>query len=108
VGDQHDGNTEFAIDAGEQIEDRPRRLRVERRGRLVREQYIRPCCECARDTDALLLAAGQLGRIAIVFIGNADKIEQFGNPDRDIGLRPSRNLERQGKCCRPPSATTAG
>jgi hypothetical protein len=58
VGDQDDGHAEFAVDVGEQIKDRPRGLRIERRGRLVRQQHAGPRRQCARDADTLFLTAG--------------------------------------------------
>ena len=82
VGDQDDGHAEFAVDVGEQIEDRARGLRVERRGRLVRQQHARPRRQRAGNADALLLAAGEFGRVAIVLVGDTDKVEQFGNARR--------------------------
>ncbi|MGX1104802.1 hypothetical protein AB7M47_003185 [Bradyrhizobium elkanii] len=47
------------------------------------------------DADALFLAAGQFGRIAIVLVGNADELEQLGHTDGDVSLGPAEDLERQ-------------
>ncbi len=53
VGDQHDRDAELAVDVGEQVEDRAGGLRIERRGRLVGQQHVRPGrqraaqCRCA-------------------------------------------------------------
>ena len=79
MGDQHDGHPELAIDVGKQIEDRARGLRIERRGRLVRQQHARPRRQRAGNADALLLAAGEFGRIAVVLVGDADELEQLGD-----------------------------
>ena len=48
-----------------------RRLRVERRGRLVAEQHLGLVGERAGDADALLLPAGELRRIAVLLVGRA-------------------------------------
>lgn len=40
VDDQHDGQAQFAVDLAQQVEDHTRRFRVERRGRLVRQQHL--------------------------------------------------------------------
>ena len=46
-------------------EHRADQLRIERRGRLVEQHHGRLERERARDRDALLLAAGELGRIGV-------------------------------------------
>ena len=69
---------------------------------------LRPRRQRAGDADALLLAAGEFGRIAVALVGEADQVEQFGDaaPDR----RPWRSprFRAAGRCCRPPCARTAG
>ena len=51
-------------------------LRVERRERLVEQQHRRVRDERARDRDALLLAAGQLVRIALAEADEAHVLER--------------------------------
>src|SRR3546814_9976760 len=58
VGDEDDGEAELAVDVAEQRQDLPRRLRIERRGRLVAEQDGGLRRQRAGDADALLLPAG--------------------------------------------------
>ena len=41
-----------------------------------RQQHLRLGRERAGDADALLLAAGKLGRIAVALVGEADEVEQ--------------------------------
>ena len=92
---EQDGDAELAIDAAEEIEDRARRLRIERRGRLVAEQHLRFRGQRPRDADALLLAAGKLRRIARALIGEADELQQRQHLARDRGPVEARDLERQ-------------
>ena len=90
VGDEQDGERRArALICASSVEDRARRLRVERGGRLVGEQHLRVGRERPGDADALLLAAGQLGRIAIPLVGEADEIEQRRRPGPRSALRPS-------------------
>ena len=62
VGDQQDGQAEPAVDVLEQRQDGAGGFRIERRGRLVREQQRRSRRQRAGDADALLLAARQRRR----------------------------------------------
>ena len=69
VGDQHDGEPQLVVDFRQQPQDLLRRLRVERRGRLVAEQNRRFIGKRPGDADALLLPAGQLPRVVPRAIG---------------------------------------
>ena len=80
VGDEQDGQAELAVDAREQVEDRAGGFRVERGGRLVGEQHLGLGGERAGDADALLLAAGEFGRVAVALVGEADEVEQAPRP----------------------------
>ena len=64
-------------------------LRVERRERLVEQQHRRMRDQRARDRDALLLAAGELVRIALAESGEADVLERFGDLGGDLGRQAS-------------------
>ena len=52
-------------------------LGIERRGRLVEEHDLGLHRQRAGDGDALLLAAGEIGRIDVGFVGNADAFQQL-------------------------------
>ena len=108
VGDQQDGQAELAVDAREQLEDRAGGLRVERRGRLVGEQHLRLGGQRAGDADALLLAAGELGRIAVALVGEADEIEQLVDPRPGSPPCRSPRSRAAARCSRRPCARTAG
>ena len=55
--------------------DEPR-LRVESDGRLVEEDHVRLVDQCARDHQALLLAAGHLVDFGVRLLGDAQLLEQ--------------------------------
>jgi high-affinity K+ transport system ATPase subunit B len=57
VRDQHDGQTEFAVDLAQQVENRARRLRIQRGSRLIGEQHIGLARQRAGNANALLHAA---------------------------------------------------
>ena len=50
---------------------------VERAGRLVAEQDVRPLGDGAGDGHALLLAAGELGREVVQPVAEADQVERL-------------------------------
>ena len=60
----------------QEVQDLTGRAAVEIAGRLVRQQQRRLGDQGPGDRDALLLAAGQLGRIAVGLLGEADAGEQ--------------------------------
>ena len=53
------------------------RLRIERRGRLVEQHQLRRHRERAGDRDPLLLAAGELRRMLVGVVGEADLAQQL-------------------------------
>src|SRR3954454_8158407 len=59
VRDEHVGKSELLPQSGEQVEDLRLDGDVERGDRLVADDHLRLDRECARDRDALALAAGQ-------------------------------------------------
>ena len=71
VGDHHDRLPEVAHRVAQELEDLAARLRVEVAGRLVGEDDGRARDERARDRDALLLAARELGRAVVQPVARA-------------------------------------
>ena len=61
--------------------------RVERRKRLVEQQQARRQGQRAGQRDALLLAAGELGRILVGLLGQADQRQQLAHALVDLGAR---------------------
>src|SRR5207248_5572382 len=55
--------------------------------RLVEEQHAGPVDERAREGDALLLAAGELARLALLHPGEADEAKDLG--DAAAHVRPA-------------------
>ena len=68
---------------------------IERGGRLVEQHHLRLHAERARDGRALLLAAGQEGRIVVALVVEADLVEQpLGALDR-LRLRHAEHMHRR-------------
>ena len=77
VGDHDDRLAELVDRAPQQPEDLLRGRGVEVAGRLVGEDHRRLGGERARHGDALLLAAGELGRAVRAAVGERDRLEQL-------------------------------
>ena len=85
-----------AVDAVEQLHDAERRVGVEVPGRLVGQQDQRPVHEGTSDRHPLLLAAGQLVRVALELLGQADELEDGRHLGPDDVLGPADHLEGEG------------
>ena len=70
-----DGLAVVAVQRLQQVEDLVAGLAIEVAGRLVAQQQRRIGDDRARDADALLLAAGQLARIVLRAVGEADDLQ---------------------------------
>src|SRR5581483_3868239 len=68
-------------------------LRVECRQRLVEEQHARLDRERAGERDALLHAAGELMRVAVAGVREADELEQVVDALAPVELVPAANPE---------------
>ena len=79
MADEQIGQAEFALQIDQQVQHLRLDRLVERRHRLVENDETRRQRQCARDVDALALAAGDLVRIAVgeVFGPQPDLAEQF-------------------------------
>ena len=93
--DDDDRDAERAVDLFEQREDGARGRRVERAGGLVAQQNLGVCRQRTGDRHALLLPAGQLGRIIVRPVGKADGFEQLARPFFRLRLFDARDLERE-------------
>ena len=71
-----DGLAVALVERREEVEDLAGRLAVEVAGRLVAEEERRVVDDRARDADALLLAAGELRRVVVGAVGEADELER--------------------------------
>ena len=65
-------------------------------GRLVRQQQRRTGDDRAGDGDALLLAAGQRGRLRVDMAGQSDPAQQFADIGAYLAFRPAGDAQRQG------------
>ena len=91
VRDQEHGRTQLVVDLLQDGKDQDARLRVERAGRLVAQKNSRSFGHRARDGDALLLAAGELGGEVVGAAAQADEV------DHGPGFaRVGRNLRVHG------------
>ena len=97
VRDDHD--REALAQLADQLLDRRRRARVERRARLVEQQHLGPRGQRARDAQPLLLAAGQPQRRPVEVV--ADLLPQPRALERGL----HRRLER--RALDPPRALLA-
>nr|WP_255515049.1 hypothetical protein [Quadrisphaera sp. INWT6] len=95
VGDEQDGELEVVAELLEQPDDARGGLRVEARGRLVGQQHARAQREGAGDADALALAAGQLVRVAVGLVGQADPLEQLDHARPALSGHHAEVPERQ-------------
>ena len=85
VGDVENGQLrQFAVQTGNFLHHVVTDLRIQRRERLIKQQYPRTHGDGASNCDALLLAAGKLVRIAAGVIRHADDFQGFLNPFSDL------------------------
>ncbi|MGZ2373803.1 hypothetical protein ACVI3U_001706 [Sinorhizobium medicae] len=95
MGDEQHGKAQLRIDPPQKLQDRLRGFRVQRRGRLVREQQLGFGRKRPGDADALFLAAGKLRRIAPVLVGKTDEVEKRPHAPLDRTPIHAGDLERQ-------------
>ena len=85
------------VDALEQGHDLQRAVRVEVAGRLVGDDRAGVVDKGAGDGDALLLAAGELVRIALPFPGQTDQIEHIGDAVFDLARARADGAHREAQ-----------
>ena len=103
MGDQEDRRSHLAGELVELVENLALHGHIERRGRFVGDENLRPAGKAHRDEDALPHAAGELVRVLVDASGrvrDADHVEQLDHP------RPCRlargeavHLEGLGDLC---------
>ena len=71
-------------------------LRVEVRQRLVEQEHLGMAHDRAADRDALPLAAGELARLALEQLLDAQDLGGFADPLGDLGLGELPHLEPEG------------
>ena len=81
VGDEQDGLADLGLEAEELVLEALAVDRVDRAEGLVHQHHRRVRRERPGDADALLLAARELGRVAVAHLGvQADQVEQLVDP----------------------------
>ena len=103
VGDVDEGDPDLDLDALELDLELLSELEVERAERLVEQQHVRPVDEGAGEGDALLLAAGQLVRLAPFVAREVDEVQRLGHAPADLGPRDVLAAAARTRCCRPTS-----
>ena len=68
---------------------------VERGERFVHQQHLRLVGEHARDLDALLHAAGQLGRMLVILAPQPDEVEIAVRPLEPLGARQPAHAQSE-------------
>src|SRR5262245_30284986 len=94
VGDDDDGDP-LPVEVAEKAHDIGRRLAIEGAGRLIRQQQLWIIDECARDRDALLLAARKLLRMVAETVAETHLLEP--PPRLQVGISRPRPGVRQGQ-----------
>ena len=77
MGDDHHRDAQLPVDVLDQGQDGVGGVGVQRTGGLIAEQDLGVSCQCAGNGNALLLAAGKLGRVGVSLIGQAYHLKQL-------------------------------
>ena len=94
MGDQQDGQSQATVNVFQQFENGTGSGRIQGAGGFIAQQYFRIAGQRAGNRHALFLAAGEVGRVAVVLITQADKIQQLRDTAFDFSLR--RVIQLQG------------
>ena len=98
VGDEKVGQVEVALQIQQQVDDARLDRHVQRRDRFVESEDPGPQGQRAGDTDALLLASGELAGVAAgVGTAQADDLEQLRHPDVGRGFVHTVGAQRFGE-----------
>ena len=98
VGDQEIGEAEPVLQVAQEVEDLRLDRHVEGRGRLVANDEIGAHGDCARDRDALALAAGEFVRkLPRVGSVETDELKAVRRPEPRSPAFPSRPLRSRGR-----------
>ena len=95
MGDEQHRHAVFRLEIGEQLQDLRLHGDVERGGRLVGDEQVRPVGERHGDHHALALAAGKLMRIGAETRGRIDDAD-LGQKRDHLRARRSRAAAMQG------------
>ena len=90
MGDEQRGDALGELHPADLVAQLHPDLGVERRQRLVEQQHRRRDGERPGQRHPLLLAAGQLVRVAAAAVAQPDQLQQLAGPPRALGLRRPR------------------
>ena len=98
---KHDGLAQPALQVEQLVLEAGPDDRVDGAVGLVHQQHRRVGGQGPGDADALLLAAGQLGRVAAEQLGvEPDQVDELVDPGLGSGPCPSRGAAARWRCCR--------
>ena len=100
VGDEDAGDVQLVVQPAQPAAQLLAHLGVERAERLVEQQHLRLDRERARQRDALALAAGELGRIAVGEPVELHQLEQLVRPCARISASLGRVAARPARAGR--------
>ena len=96
VGDQHGGHVDLVVQPAQPLPQVGAHLGVEGAERLVEEQHLGVDREGPGQGHPLALAAGELGRVAVLEPVEPDDLEQVVDLARDLGLGPLADGQPEG------------
>ncbi|BDZ64965.1 hypothetical protein GCM10025877_19030 [Agromyces mangrovi Wang et al. 2018] len=96
VGDDDEGDAALALQAEEDVLDLGAGRGVEVAGGLVGEDHIGVVDEGARDDDALLLAAREVGGLVLRLVGEPERLEHRQAAAGALARRQAGDEQRQG------------
>ena len=96
VGDEHGRHVHLVVQPAQPVPQVGAHLGVEGAERLVEQQHLRVDGERAGERHPLPLAAGELGRVAVLEAVQADDLEQLVDLARDLGLGALADRQAEG------------
>ena len=95
MGDDDDRDAHLGIDVTDQFQDCMGSLGIQSGGRLVAQQHVGIGGQRTGDGNTLLLTAGQLGRVGIRLVRQADHFQQLQGALFSLGLLHTSQLQGQ-------------
>jgi hypothetical protein len=108
MGSDHNGRPGAFMQVVEQVEDGCAGDAVQVAGRLVGNQQRRVVDQSTRDRDALLFAAGQLGRQSIGAVAQADRTQEGGSAVEQFPFPAGRAATERPRCLVPSALAADG
>ena len=93
MGNDNDGDAKLLVDLSQKLQHLLGGVRVEGAGGLVRQQKLRISGQRSGNTDALLLATGQLLRVVVTAIAQTNELQQLLDSSLAFTLRHSGKLQ---------------